>query len=49
MKNLEMLIICNKVLGIGCKSTVNKLIVIWVFGYQAKTEMWVYKGDISSV
>ena len=41
-----MLVIRDKVLGIGSKSTIYELIVIRVFGNQAKTEMWVNKGDI---
>jgi len=49
LENFEVLVIRNKILGIGSKSTIYELIVIRVFGNQAKTEMWVNKGDIPSV
>lgn len=44
-----MFIIGNQIFCIGSKSTVYKLIVIGVFGYQTKAEMWVNKGDILSI
>ena len=44
-----MLVIGDEVFGIGCKSTINKLVVVWVFCYQPQTEMRVNERNIPSV